>query len=376
MGLETHGIGHVDFTGESQNKRRRNIVLGAIAALLVLGTATGAWVMSQNHASVALGRPLSTPLSAPVASTPVVVPPVDVRVPSYLNGVLVPPDVAKRRPVIVSVENHQDSRPPTGLSEADIVYELPVEGGITRFLAIFQQNEPAKIGPERSARVYMLDFIKEYNGVFAHIGQDPAVLSLLRPKGINDLSDFGAKWDPPSTGRAVEHRAYTSIVKLRDAMDSKGWGTQATFTSWSFKDDEPMLAARPASQSIKINYSTAAYTSTWTYDPTTNTYLHAYGGVAHKDAENGLQISAKNVIALELKVWQRSGDEKGRKDMQVEGTGDAVIFRDGLAIKARWSKATMDSRTILTDSAGQPIVLDSGKIWVEVVPANEDRLTY
>lgn len=372
MGIEQKPIEKIDFTGEENKRKKLYIIIGGVLGVLVLvgaGIAFATWGQEEPppvvvEEEVAEEEPEEEPV------------PEDTRVASFLNGELVEPEIAERRPLLVVVENHVASRPPHGLIEADVVYELLVEGGITRFLAIYQQNEPERVGPERSARAYMLDWVKEYNAVFAHIGQDPYVLTLFRPYGVDSLSSFAAVWDPPSSGRSVEHRAYTSVPRLREAIVEKGWAEFEPVESWAFNEFESVLDERPASQTIRVNYGSNRFLSQWEYNREANHYVHSYGGESHIDAINDQPIWAKNVIAMEVQTWRRQGDTAGRLDMKTDGEGVATIFRDGQVIEATWQKDSREGRTVFVDESGEPVALNPGKIWVNVVPAFEDRVSH
>jgi len=372
MGIEQKPIEKIDFTGEENKRKKLYIIIGGVLGVLVLIGAGIAFATLQREESQPVD--IETPAEQQVEEPEEL--PQDPRVPSALNGELIDTEIAARRPLVVVIENHIASRPPHGLIEADIVYEMLVEGGITRFLAIYQQNEPERVGPERSARAYMLDWVREYSAVFAHIGQDPYVLTLFRPYGVDSLGSFAAVWDPPSSGRSVEHRAYTSVPRLREAIVEKGWAEFAPVESWPFNEFESVLEDRPAGQTIRVNYGSNRFVSQWEYNREANHYVHSYGDETHIDASNDQSIWAVNVITMEVQTWRRQGDTAGRLDMKVDGQGAAKIFRDGQAIEATWQKVSREGRTIFLDESGEPVALNPGKIWVNVVPAFENKVSY
>ncbi|HNT29682.1 MAG TPA: DUF3048 domain-containing protein [bacterium] len=376
MGLEqeTHKK-KFDFTGEFRKRKKAIIIFSIIFIVAALGG--GGYVVWRTMSADTSKQDAQTPEEQPADPVePEPEEPEIILVPSYLTGELIAPELAKVRPLAIVVENHSASRPPTGLIDADIVYEMPVEAGITRFLAVFQQNQPAKIGPERSSRVYFLEWVKEYDAVHAHIGQDPKVLTLIRPYGIEDLRETGAWWDDASTGRAREHRAYTSVQVLRQVMIERGLNEKTDLTSWKFKEAEADVDARPESQTITINYSSAPYQVIWRYDRENNLYRRENGGQPHIDASNSQQLWAKNVIVQDLSIWLRAGDDKGRRDMKVVGEGDLLVFRDGQVISGKWKKDARETRTELLDTTGTAIELNPGKIWVEIVPVDMDIVAH
>ena len=134
---------------------------------------------------------------------------------SVLNGAEVEKTDAERRPIAVMVENHPDSRPQSGLSDASLVYEAITEGGITRFMAVYGPNVPKKVGPVRSARTYYIDWLQEYSALYAHVGGNLDALKKIKSLNIYDLDQFGigdkAYWRLPQAGKAIEQTMYTSL---------------------------------------------------------------------------------------------------------------------------------------------------------------------
>lgn len=317
-----------------------------------------------------------------------------------LNGVLYSTQQKKwwdtHRPLGVMVENHQEARPQSGLSGADVVYEAVAEGGITRFLAMFYCQDAGQVGPVRSARTYYIDFASEYADypLYAHVGganqPGPAdaisQLSDYSWTGYNDLNQFSIGF--PTFWRdydrlpnvATEHTMYSSVNKLWDFaakdrdltnVDNKGNAWDINFVPWKFVDDAPM-AQRPTSQSMHLEFWTgdANYYVDWTYDSKTNLYKRKNGGVPHLDKNTGKQLVAKDVVVLYL--GQDSADDGYENNVhllfQTKGTGKAVVFKDGKKITATWTKAKRTSRTIIKDASGAEIKFDRGLIWFEILP--------
>ena len=159
-----------------------------------------------------------------------------------INGFLVSPEIAQKRPLAVIVENHPDARPQSGLGEADIVYETLAEGGITRFLAIFQTREVKSIGPVRSARDYFAEIANDFGALFAHVGGSDEVLLELQNKHYKNLDDinqfYQASFFERIKLRPAPHNVYTSTEKLRDYLDSKNLNKDNSFAGWLFEDEK------------------------------------------------------------------------------------------------------------------------------------------
>ncbi len=303
----------------------------------------------------------------------------------------------KWRPLTVMVENHAEARPQSGLSRADVVYEAVAEGGITRYLAVFYCGAAAEdvlVGPVRSARVYYLDFASEYGDypLYAHVGganlPGPAnALGKIADYGWlakgNDLNQFSLGFPTfwrdyeRLKGVATEHTMYSTTDKLfevahkrgLDAKDDEGNKWDEDWRSWQFKDD----GEKGSVSNIKFNFWSGygEYEVNWRYDSTNNEYLRFNGGQAHKDLNNDEQLKAKVVVVQFMR-------EKGPIDAEkhllytTTGTGKAIVFQDGQAIQATWSKAKRTDRTILKDSQGKEIKLSKGPIWIEIVPAGKE----
>lgn len=303
-----------------------------------------------------------------------------------------------RRPLAVMIENHQESRPQSGLSSADVVYEAVAEGGITRFMGVyycggnFELND-IQVGPVRSARTYYLDWLSEYDALYAHVGgantPGPAnALGQIIDYKIKDLNQFSIGFptfwrDYQRLGRAVatEHTMYSTTKKLWDVGDKKGWGVaDATtgvrwdkgFTPWKFKND----AAGGDVKNITVNFweSQGDYKVEWGYDANCNCYLRKNGGQPHNDLNTNKQLGPK-VVIVRYMTESRANDGYennahmlyGNKGPQTP-SGEALIFQDGKVTKGTWNKKNRLSREVFMDASGKEIELNRGQIWLQAVP--------
>lgn len=300
-------------------------------------------------------------------------PTLEAKVPASLDGLLVAPELASRRPLAIMIENHVDARPQFGLREASVVYEAIAEGGITRFMALFGASESEKVGPVRSARTYYLDWALEYDAGYAHVGGNIDALDLIPEIGIKDLDQFAlgtrAFRRESRAGIALEHTMYTDTGKLR-AIAGEKFGSEQNWTKPTFQV-APAREHRPAGQTITINFSAPAFRVDWTYDPETNTYLRSLGGSLHKDPASGETLRAATIFVQEVarKPTITRINEQGLT-MTTVGSGKAFVFRDGKRIEATWKKESRTAPTVFTDLEGQPIARNTGPAWFEIVHAD------
>lgn len=304
-------------------------------------------------------------------------------------------------PLGVMIENHTESRPQSGISFGDVVYEAMAEGGITRFLVVYYCQDAEVVGPVRSARTYFIDFLSEYGPfpLYAHVGgaNTPGPANALGQiedygwGGYNDLNQFSIGFpvflrDYDRLGRTVatEHTMYSSTTKLWDYakknrdlsnVDSEGAKWNEDFISYKFKDDAA-AQARPASQAIGYNFwdGYADYHVDWAYNKTSNTYMRSNGGEPHVDLVTKKQLSAKNVVILYMKESRANDGYEGNLHMLygTKGTGNATIFMDGKEINGTWSKRSRTDHLYIKDNRGQDIEFNRGQIWFSVVSPTTD----
>ena len=294
-----------------------------------------------------------------------------------LDGVIVKSkEEVNPYPVSVMVENMSTVRPQSGISSASVVYEALAEGGITRFMLIFpgDKNVAQTIGPVRSARSYYIEWLSEYDALYAFSGAYPPVLaevSGLKIKNINAMYE-GSKYYWRDHSRSAPHNMFTSSQNLGYALRDKGLdGTdQAKFRAWKFKDDAPLEERPTEDKLININFSGAAYAVEYKYDRQSNTYLRFNGGAKHTDRNTGKQLAPKNVVVYKLPT--RVIDDHGRLEIDVIGEGKATMFSDGVATEGTWKKTSRTGRTLFYDNNGKEYKFTRGQTWIEILPEDKD----
>ncbi len=293
-----------------------------------------------------------------------------------INGVMVKPEVASRRPITVVIENHPDSRPQTGLDKADIVYETLAEGGITRFLAVYQAAELSTIGPVRSARDYFAEIATEYAPVFAHVGgSDEALANLSADKydGLDDANQyFLDKYFKRVSNRYAPHNVYTSLDLLRGLIKDKHWKSTASVAAWQF-DDAPTAGSESALETT-VSFSTPSYTARFVYDPATGLYNRFMAGKIHSDAETKAQLATKTLIVQLATVTDVPNDPKLRVDINLTSGGHAYIFHDGTLVHAEWKK--QNGRTRYYGVDGKEVVFPRGQMWIAIAPNVQHTITW
>ncbi|MBI2099016.1 DUF3048 domain-containing protein [Candidatus Uhrbacteria bacterium] len=261
--------------------------------------------------------------------------------------------------IAVSIDNHIESRPPSGLSSSRLVIEAPVEGGITRFLAFFGEGDEApEVGPVRSARPYFIDWAEEYQATLAHIGGSPEALERIKKENIKTIDGitFGSPFRRVPS-REAPHSTYSSAQKLFEAA-SRG----------SEPANPPVLSEAPDSNSgakrMRIAAASSAYEIEWKYLNDEERYVRFQGGVKTVD-KDGSEIAAKNVLALRMPI--EVIDDEGRRKIGTIGEGEAAIFTGGKIVFGKWIRKSIGDRTSFVDGGGKEISLAPGTTWIEII---------
>lgn len=275
------------------------------------------------------------------------------------------------RPVAVMVDN-QGSRvlPQGGLDKAQIVYEVIVEGGLTRLMPVFYETMPEMIGPVRSARDYFLDFMKEYDAIYVHVGGSPKALSDIRKLGINDVDGMHVGsdiiWDL-TKDKGNWQDSYTSMEKLLEYAGAVKYKT-TTDVKFPFAYNETDVVPTDGQSAVKLTFKYPSMTSAYEYDSATMTYKRLREGRAHMERVSGKQLEAKNIIVQYVRNFDIKDDTKGRQEMETVGSGKGYFITCGKAVKITWTKKDRFGQTQYRDEAGNPISLNRGQTWIQVMP--------
>lgn len=343
---------------------RTRVIIGAGVFLIAIAGTSAYFLLSHRPTEEQVSHTSSQP------ETPPPPPPVYY---SPLTGAKTATEAASKRPVTaIMIENSPDARPQSGVRQAGIIYEAIAEGGITRFLALYQENNPQIIGPVRSLRMYYVDWLAPYNASVAHVGGSLFALREIRNGKYRDIDQFfnGASYWR-AKDRYAPHNVYTSFEKLDALNASKGY-ISSTFTPQPRVDEQPVPA--PDASALTLNFGSAAFNTSYSYDKTHNVYNRSVGGAPHLDREEG-PITPKVVIALKVDM-NRVFEDGYREDIKAVGSGEAYIFQNGTVHGVIWSKPTRESQISFKDAAGNEVPLARGQTWIAAIPNDRGSISW
>lgn len=348
------------IAGWIQSHRLQTLALSGVA-LILLATGIAAWAWQAT-----------TP--PPIDTTPIkIAKKPDPKYYSPLTGAKVKNEAATKQPVTaIMIENSPDARPHSGLKQAGVVYEAIAEGGITRYLAMYQESKPSLVGPVRSLRLYFVDWLTPYQASVAHVGGSAESLRLVRNGKYRDIDQFhnaATYWR--ASDRYAPHNVYTSFKNIDALNKRKGYKT-SEFKSFSRTDGDPVK--KPDATRVVINFSSPLYGTEYRYNKKSNTYTRHLAGVPHKDREKGT-ITPSVVVAMRINestVMQDGAREK----IQTSGSGKATVFQNGTAIDATWRKKSRNAPLELINKAGKPIELNRGQTWIAAVPNGKGSISW
>ena len=279
------------------------------------------------------------------------------------------------RPIAVMIDNHKGAWPQVGLNNAYSVYEIIVEGGETRLMALFKGVDLEKIGPVRSARHYFLDYALENDAIYVHYGWSPKAqsdISSLNVDNINGISESSTNfWRIKQ--KSAPHNVLTSIKNILEIAKTKKYDTtsdKASVLKYTF--DEINLEEGIPANTVTIPYSDL-HTTSYKYDPETKRYIRYAREQKQTDMETGEAITTKNIIVTFAKNTPlKDKENKDRQDLADVGTNDGYYITNGKAIKIKCIKKTRSSQTIYKDLQGNEIQVNDGNTFFNICPINSN----
>ncbi|BDO43300.1 DUF3048 domain-containing protein [Cellulomonas sp. NTE-D12] len=282
--------------------------------------------------------------------------------------------VANRPALAVKIENSREARPQTGLDQADMVWEEVVEGGITRFAAVFDSQVPAEVGPVRSVRPMDSTILAPMHGLIAFSGGQPGFVQLLSDAGLQIFSqDQGAPGFARKSGVApAPHNVYGTPSTWWSNADAQHQAPPAPqfVVARQASAASAVVAGAPAGA---VNITMSGYSQpSWTWDGGSGTWLRSEGGTPAV-VRSGARLAATNVVVLRVTLVDTgTKDPAGNPvpETVLTGSGEALVATGGKTVKATWTKGAKPEVLKLTGTDGQPVSLAPGNTWVEMVPTN------
>ncbi len=338
--------------------KKQWIITIVIAVVVLTGAGLGAYAIFHKPAAKPVKhtqKKVAAPKPAPVPLT------------STLTGLPISDAAVNDRPVTaVMIENSDFARPQSGIDQAGVIFEAVAEGGITRFLTLFQDQEPTYVGPVRSVRPYYIQWLMGFDAAVAHVGGSGEALQDLKDWGTKNLDQFyNASAFHRISSRVAPHNMYTSIPALRDIEAKHGYG-KANYVGFARKAET--ASKTPNATSIDFTLSSALYNAHFDYDAATNSYKRSEGGKAHMVVNEGggqTQLSPKVVIGL---VMQK-GSNGIYSTYNTIGSGTAYVFQDGVITQGTWHKTDRASNFTFTDANGAVLKLNPGQTWLTALGA-------
>ena len=364
----------------------------ALVALVLIASACG----GDETASPTTTTPLTTlaPIDATGAPSTTTPPTTQATTttttlpPSPLNGMGVEEEAAlERRVVAVKVDNHWNARPQSGIEFADAVYELLVEGGLTRFIALFHHSDTELIGPIRSGRPTDPTLVKYLGAPLQISGAQPWVSSLIAGYGVELLGDNGTTTFRIRT-RSAPHNLYGSTVAMREVSDQRGYPDEPPPEPiFDFGDPTPGAAG---AEEVILDWSDRPEVR-WEWTGTE--YVRFNGDTPHNylalpsedDEETDTtettepevlehQIATDTLVVLTAtKYWASSSSGAGSAvpALDTVGSGTAYVFYGGKVAEGTWERTSADERFELKQGDGTPLVVPAGRIWISIFPNNQ-----
>ena len=289
---------------------------------------------------------------------------------SYLTGEYVDGDRAARRPVALMYNNIINAIPHSGLSNADVIYEAPVEGSITRLMGIFDDySKLKKMGSIRSSRIYYCYFALEWDAIYAHFGQSKYALDFLKSDHIDNVSSFNAEsYFFRTSDRVAPHNCFTSGKQLDDAIKKLGYKQKYDKDyNGHFKFTEVGKPLDLTSNKVanKVNLGYPINKPWFEYNAKDGQYYRFQYGDKHIDDQNKEQLHCSNII-IQFVNATLYPDNKSL-DITLTGSGSGWFVTRGKAEKITWKKEKKEGQTKYFDKSGQEITLNTGKTWICMV---------
>ena len=286
---------------------------------------------------------------------------------------------SKTRPYAIMINNLGVARPlQSGLQDAMIIYEMIVEGGLTRYMAVFQDQNTERIGSIRSARHYFLDYALENDAIYVHHGNSPQAAADFKTLNIDRISVDASKtgWRDKSLNVSTEHTLFTSIAKLNNGLGNKRKTRNKDFLL-NYSETPIDLSTKEGAikaNNIEITYS-GSVKSSYEYDESAQNYKRSVNGKAHTDYVTKKQYTFKNIITYQVSNTSlNDGSGKDRQTLDNIGSGEGYYITNGYAVPITWSKSSRSSQTVYKYKDGTEIDVNDGNTFIQIQPKGKNLI--
>lgn len=274
-------------------------------------------------------------------------------------------DKGFNRVIAVMLDNHPDARYQAGLKDADLVFEMPVEGSFTRYMALFQSSYPDVVGSVRSAREQFLDRLLEFDAVYMHFGGSEPADKRIASQGYETVDGMviGSQyWRNNDTGKVAPHNAYTNLVKAQDYVKKMGWHEDAQFENYYFNKTAKKPGGEKAHEVI-IDINSSNQTS-YVFLPEKNVYERYKNRDKDLDENTQSPIEVSNIIVQNAKYYVYAATWQ-KVEQITEGTGYYISM--GEMVPITWKKTSAESLTRYFTEDGKELILNPGQTWIQIV---------
>jgi hypothetical protein len=308
---------------------------------------------------------------------------------NIFSGLEISDKVLNSRPIAVMIENTPDARPQSGLINADMVFEVVDEYGITRFVAVFSSYDSDLIGPVRSARQYYAELARSLDPIYVFWGTYPDGYKIVENLGLDYLSPLGDETGNSSitanfidnngidskrdSSRVAPHNAYMFTPRIKELAKKAGYSLEGGQSPLKFKLDA-VESERGNISDVTVDFSIPQYKAEFKYDSKNNNYLKSVTGSPSMDRESGNQIIVNNLIVMVTDI-KNSGDSAGHMIVRTTQEGPAYYFLDGKVIEGKWMRDSALDPLKFKDKDGNTVLFNRGKTWIALV-SGVDRLSY
>ena len=350
----------------SKNKNKRNkltkiLVIVLVLIIVVVGVILAVKMMKSDEEKEVVGNGEQVGTEAP-----------------EVKKLQIVDEESTSRPYAVMINNNHEAWPQCGIQDAYIVYEIIAEGGITRMMALYKDQDTAKIGSVRSARHYFIDYAEENDAIFVHWGASPQAYRRLNSvDSMDGITLEGSVFFRDRTlDRAYEHTGFTSMENVIEYANKQGY-TRDTNKDLllNYSVDEINMAeldgAEPAT-SVEIEYS-YYHTTSYEYDPENKVYKRSMSDEPNVDLVTGEQYTAKNIIVYRVGNYTiNDGEDKGRQELDNIGSGSGYLITGGYVVPITWEKESHSEQTIYRYTNGEEIVVNDGNTFIQICPNDAD----